>query len=69
MWLGAGGESKVSSGTNEVEGAVGDAAAGADGGEVGTAVGEVDEDLRPVRLSHLEAQVSDATGHGGDLVT
>jgi hypothetical protein len=46
-----GGESKVSSGTKAVE----DAAAGG-GGDVGIAVGVVDDgDLRPVRLSHLDA--------------
>jgi hypothetical protein len=54
-WLGVG-ESKVSSGTNDVDGVDEAEVAGAAGEEVGTVAGDIgEEDLRPVRLSHLKA--------------
>jgi hypothetical protein len=56
------GESKVSSGTNDVEGVFGGSVAGAGGDEAGAPVGDVDDEaLRPVRLSHLGVHVSIAT--------
>jgi hypothetical protein len=57
------GSSKVSSATNDEEGAVGASVAGVGGSEEGgTPAGGVDEVLRPVRLSHLGVRVSNATG-------
>jgi len=67
------GESKVSSGTNDVEGVVGDSVAGAGGDDAGAPAGDVDgEALRPVRLSHIDITATgpiDPVGTNADYNT